>query len=135
MNWVLLSGSLVAIVMMTLTARWLGLGIEPHIADQDHARRLADEAHFGFQPVDIAISQDGIAALLHGQDDRVMIIRPHGNHFVARLIGPPVSCRLDRQKLILSSGENMFGEVVLDLGDQSASWADKIRRIGEIDNA
>ncbi|HEY0595061.1 hypothetical protein [Sphingopyxis sp.] len=131
MNWMLLSGALVAIVVMTLTARWLGLGIEPHIADPEHARRLAHEAHFGFQPVDIAISQDGIAALLLGQDDRLMIIRRHGNHFVARLIGPPVSCRLDRQKLILSSGENMFGEVVLDLGDQGRSWADKIRRMEE----
>jgi hypothetical protein len=131
----LLSGSLVAIVVMTLTARWLGLGIEPHIADEDHARRLADEVHFGFRPVGIAISQDGAAALLHGQDDRLMIIRPHGNHFVARLIGPPVTCRMERQKLILSSGENMFGEVALDLGDQSASWADKIRRMGEINNA
>jgi hypothetical protein len=135
MNWVLLSGSLVAIVMMTLTARWLGLGFEPHIVDQDHARLLANEAHFGFQPVDIAISQDGIAALLYERDGRMMIIRPHGNHFVARLIGPPVSCRVDRQKLILSSGETMFGEVVLDLGDQNMPWADKIRRIGEASGA
>lgn len=135
MNWMLLSGSLVAIVAMTLAARWLGLGIEPHIADQDHARRLADEACFGFQPADIAISQDGAAAVLHGQDDRLMVIRRHGNHFVARLIGPPVSCRLDRQKLILRSGETMFGEVALDLGDRAAAWADTIHRIAEVRDA
>lgn len=131
MNWMLLAGAFVAVVAMTLTARWLGLGVEPHIADQDHARRLANEAHFGFQPIDIAVSRDGTTALLHGQGDRLMLIRPHGNHFVGRLIGPSISPRLDGQKIILSSGETMFGEVSLDLGDQSASWAEKIRRITE----
>jgi hypothetical protein len=135
MNWMLLSGSLVAIVAMTLTARWLGLGAEPHIVDHDHARRLASEAHFGFQPVEIAISQEGTAALLRDHDGRLMVLRPHGNHFVARLLASATSFRLDRHKLILLPGENMFGEVVLDLGDQAATWAGKIQRIGEEPNA
>lgn len=127
----LLAGSLVAIVAMTLVAHWLGLGAEPRIADADHARRLADEAHCGFQAVDVAIANDEKAALLRDRAGRVMMLRPHGNHFVARLLDPSISVRLERGRLILSFAETMFDEVALDLGEEAAAWASRIEILGE----
>ena len=130
MNWLLLVGSLVAIMGMTLAARWLGLGAKPCIADSDHARSLADEAHPGFQAVDIAIARDGTTALLRDRVDRLMVIRPHGNHFVSRLLDPSTSVRLERDRLILSFAEIMFDEVALDLGEDAPAWASRVEMLG-----
>lgn len=135
MNAMLLAGSLVAIIAMTLAARWLGLGAAPHISGADHARRIADEAHCGFQPIDVAVSQDGTAALLRDRADRLMVIRPHGNHFVSRLLLSPIPCGVEEGRITLNFAEYMFGGVTLDLGDEAASWARKIQHMGEKYNA
>ena len=135
MNWMLLAGSLVAIIAMTLAARWLGLGAEPRIVDPDHARRLADEAHCGFQAVDVAIARDGTTALLRDGVDRLMLLRPHGNHFVSRLLDPSTSWRVERGQLILSFAETMFDEVTLDLGEEAAAWAGRLEILGKKSHA
>ncbi|MBB5684574.1 hypothetical protein [Sphingobium boeckii] len=130
MNWILLAGSLAGILGLALAAHWLGLGSDPRIRDEDHARRLAQEAHCGFEPVDIAVDRGGYAALLKDAGERHMLIRAHGNHFVSRMIEPPFFGRLNRRMLTIRLPERTFGEVTMDLGDRAAIWASGLRRAG-----
>jgi len=127
MNWLLLGGSVVGVLGLGLAAHLLGLGADVRIADADHARILADEAHCGFDPVEVAVDRAGTAALLKDADGRHMLIRVHGNHFAARFLDPPFFGRLDRRLLTLSTGDRMFGQVTLDLGDQASHWASGLR--------
>ncbi len=93
MNWLLLGGSFVGVLALGLAAHLLGLGADIRIADAAHARILADEAHCGFDPVDVVVDRAGHAALLKDADGRHMLIRAHGNHFASRLIEPPFFTR------------------------------------------
>lgn len=135
MNWILLAGSLAGIFGLALATRWLGLGADPRITDEDHARRLADEAHCGFDAVDVAVDRGGYAALLKDAEGQHMLIRVHGNHFVSRMIEPPFFGRLNRKNLTIRLPEWTFGEVTMDLGDRAAIWASGLRRAGGLHDA
>lgn len=125
-----LAGSLVAILLVFLLTRWLGLGGDVRIRDEDTARRLADEAVCGFDPVDVALDRAGIGALLRDGQGRVLLLRRHGAHFAARLIDDPAGVRLDRNFLTIATGDRWFGKVTLDLGPAAQVWASSFRRLG-----
>ncbi|QNQ10705.1 hypothetical protein [Sphingomonas alpina] len=131
MNWLVFAGSLVAVLVMTLVARLLGLGVASRIADADHARRLAEEAWCGFRATAVAIDRDGRAALLRNAANRHMVLRAHGNHFVSRFVDPPFQASLDRETLTLALPEAMFGTVTLDLGDEATAWAAELVGAGQ----
>ena len=129
-----LAGSLVAILLVFLLTRWLGLGGDVRIRDEDTARRLADEAVCGFDPVDVALDRAGIGALLrdgHGAR-RGAFQRRHGAHFAARLVDDPAGVRLDRNFLTIATGDRWFGKVTLDLGPAAQVWASSFRRLGGV---
>lgn len=129
MSWLLLGGSVAGVLGLGLAAHLLGLGTDARIADAAHARVLAEEAHCGFDAVDVAIDRAGQSALLKDADGRHMLIRVHGNHFVSRLLDPPFFGRLDRRMLTIATSDRMFGRVTLDLGDQAARWASGLRHM------
>lgn len=122
-------GSLVAIVALAWLARRLGLGGDLRIADEDHARALADEAICGFEPVDIAIDRAGMGALLRDARGRVLLLRRHGTHFASRLLDSYAHARLDRNFLTLATTDTRFGSVTLDLGQKAPEWAASLRRL------
>jgi len=122
--------SLVAVLLLVLAARALRLGGDVRIRDEDHARALADEAICGFTPVDIVIDRARIGALVRDAAGRVLLIRRHGSHFVARLLTTHAGVRLDQHFLTLSTGERRFGTVTLDLGPQAQAWAASLRWLG-----
>lgn len=122
-------GSLVAIVALAWLARRLGLGGDLRIADEDHARALADEAICGFDPVDIAIDRAGMGALLRDARGRVLLLRRHGTHFASRLLDSYAHARLDRNFLTLATTDTRFGSVTLDLGQKAPEWAASLRRL------
>lgn len=130
MNWILLVGSLAGILALAQAAHWLGLGADPRILDEDHARLLAEETYCGFDAVDVAVDRGGYAALLKDADGRHLLIRAHGNHFVSRMIEPPFFGKLNRRMLTIRLPERTFGEVTMDLGDRAAIWASGLRRAG-----
>ena len=135
MNWILLAGSVAGIFGLAWAAHGLGLGADPRIIDEDHARLLADEAHCGFDAVDVAVDRGGYAALLKDADGHHMLIRVHGNHFVSRMIEPPFFGQLNRKMLTIRLPERTFGEVTMDLGDRAAIWASGLRRAGGMNDA
>lgn len=122
-------GSLVAIVALAWLARRLGLGGDLRIADEDHARALADEAICGFDPLDIAIDRAGMGALLRDARGRVLLLRRHGTHFASRLLDSYAHARLDRNFLTLATTDTRFGSVTLDLGQKAPEWAASLRRL------
>lgn len=122
-------GSLLAIVALAWLARRLGLGGDLRIADEDHARALADEAICGFDPVDIAIDRAGMGALLRDAGGRVLLLRRHGTHFASRLLDSYAHARLDRNFLTLATTDTRFGSVTLDLGQKAPEWAASLRRL------
>lgn len=122
-----LAGSLVAILLLALLARWLHLGGDVRIATKDDAIRLAEQAHCGFDPVDVAIDRAGIAALLRDRDGRLMLLRRHGAQFVGRFLDSHAHARLDRDYLIIGTGERFQDPVTLNLGQPARVWAASLR--------
>lgn len=121
--------SLVAILLLAWLAARLKLGGDIRIRDEAHARALANEAVFGFDPVDIAIDKAGIGALLRDAQGRQMLLRRHGAQFVGRILDPGVDARLDRTFLTIGTGEKSFGQVTLNLGDAAQVWAAGLRHV------
>jgi hypothetical protein len=126
MNWALLAGSLVAVLLLAWTTKAMGLGGDVRL-DEASARVIAENE--GFAPADVIVDRAGIAAIARDADGRHMLIRRHGVNFVTRLLRPPLDARLDQKLLTLGDGEAAFGRITLDLGDQAAIWAAGLRAV------
>ncbi len=122
--------SLLAILGLGWLARRMGLGGDPRIADEMHARTLADDAIYGFDVQAVALDRARIGALVRDSHDRVMLIRQHGSHFAAREITSHAGIRLDGRFLTITTQDKRFGTITLDLGDQAQVWAASLRRLG-----
>jgi hypothetical protein len=127
---ILLGASLAAILLLTWSCRKLGLGGDVRLQGEAEARQLAAEALCGFEATELALDRAGIAALLRDGQGRVLLLRRHGAHFVARLLDSHAFARLDRNFLTIGTGEKTFGSITLDLGDQAQIWAGSLRRLG-----
>lgn len=119
--------SLVAVLLLVWLLKAMGLGGDPRIADADHAIRLAEEAETGFGGVDVARDRAGFAALVRNGEGRMMLIRAHGNHFAARPVDADVVGRLDKDFLVLTTADRLFGAVALQLGKEAGVWASRMR--------
>lgn len=124
-----LGGSIVAILFLAWLARHWQLGGDVRIADEAHARALADDAHCGFDAVDVVVDKAGIAALLKDAQGRHMLVRRHGAQFAARLLDRHSESRLDHNFLTIGTGEPSFGRITLHLGDEAQYWASGLRHL------
>ena len=124
-----LGGSIAAILLLAWTAKRMGLGGDIRIRDEDHARRLADEAICGFEPTDIVLDRAGIGALMKDAAGRHLLIRRHGAQFAGRLLDGHSDSRLDQNFLTIGTGEKAFGKVTLNLGAEAQSWAAGLRHL------
>jgi hypothetical protein len=121
--------SLAAVLLLAGFARWLGLGGDVRIRNADHARALAQDVHYGFDPVDVIVDKAGFGALLRDADGRQMLVRRAGARFAGRLLEPGMDARLDRQFLTLGSDDTPFGSVTLNLGEDAQVWAAGLRNL------
>lgn len=122
--------SLLAILALAWLAHGMRLGEDVRIRGEDHARDLAQEAVCDFDVADLVLDRAGIGALLRDTRGRVMLIKRHGAHFVARLLDTHADAQLDRNFLTIGNGERTFGRVTLDLGNKAQVWAGSLRRLG-----
>lgn len=127
-TFLIAGGSLIAILFLAWLSARLGLGAEPRIRDEHHARELADDALCGFTSTDIAIDRGGAAALLRDEAGRVMLVRRHGAHFAARLLEPSATIRLEGGRLVVATSERRFGTAALDLGATAPRWLAELSR-------
>lgn len=129
MNWMLLAGSLAAILFLAAAARWLGLGVAARIRSTEQAIALAEDVECGFDGTEAAVDRAGYAAIVRNAEGRQMLIRAHGNHFAGRLIGPGYHGRLNHTMLTLIPPEPTFGAVTMELGDAAPIWAARLREV------
>lgn len=121
--------SLIAVLALAGVARWMDLGGDPRIRDDDAARALAAQCVPGFRAAAVARDKAGIAALLRDADGRQMLLKRHGSAFVGRLLDSHVDARLDQTFLTIGTGERLFEPVTLNLGDQAQYWASGLRHL------
>jgi hypothetical protein len=124
-----LLGSLLSILALVQLSRWLGLGGDVRIRDENHVRQLANDSIDGFEPVDIVIDRAGIGALCRDAAGHILLIRRHGAQFVGRLLDTHSATRLDQNFLTIGTAEKAFGTVTLNLGAEAQIWAASLRRL------
>lgn len=130
MNWAVLAGSLGAVLFLAGIAWALKLGAPMRIDDAETADGLARDTRPGFRPADIALDSEGRAALVLGEDGAIILIRPHGARFAARVFRVPPGLSRQGGRLIITSKERMFGDVTLDLGEaEAARWAERLGKV------
>ena len=124
-----LGGSIAAILFIAWLVKRMGLGGDIRIRDEDHARRLADEAICGFEPTAIILDRAGMGALMKDALGRHLLIRRHGAQFAGRLLDGHSDSRLDQNFLTIGTGEKAFGTVTLNLGSDAQYWAAGLRHM------
>lgn len=116
-----LAGSLAAVLFLVFFAWKLRLGGSAQIADEAEARELADNAVCGFEAEAVALDRSSHGALLRDSAGRIMLLAPHGNRFVARVLDSRARARLHADRLVIATGEGRLAPVTLDLAD-AAAW-------------
>jgi hypothetical protein len=122
-----LGGSIVAILLIWLASRGLGLGGDVRLTGRDAALRLAETD--GFIATDAIVDRAGIGAIARDAGGRHLLIRRHGVHFVTRLLRAPLDARLDQNFLTLGTDERSFGRITFDLGGEASNWAASLRQV------
>ena len=121
-------GSLLAILALAGLAVWLKLGPRARITNEADARQLADEAIDGFEARRVALDKDGAGALLDDERGRILLLKPHGTHFAARLLTASAKARIEQGAILVASGEKRFGDARLEIADARA-WVQRIEAI------
>jgi len=124
-----LAGSIAAILFLAWLARQWQLGGDDRIRNEDQARSIADEIICGFDPVDIAIDNAGVGALMRDAGGRHLLVRRHGAMWAGRLLDNHSEIRLDHNFLTVGTGEKTFGSVTLNLGERAQIWAAGLRHL------
>jgi len=122
------AGSLAAVLLLIFVAWRLRLGGEPQIADEAEARELADNTLCGFDATELALDRAHRGALLRDETGRIMLLAPHGNQFVGRLLDSHASAQLHDGRLEIVTGERRLTTVVLDIAD-AAAWCHAINAL------
>ncbi|MEX0342460.1 MAG: hypothetical protein AB3N06_07730 [Erythrobacter sp.] len=118
-------GSLGAILALGWLAYRLKLGPAPRLEDEAAARRAADEAVSGFEPVAIGLDRDGSGAVMRDAAGRLLLLRRHGVHFAGRLLTPDAHARIQGDTLVVDTAEKRYGEARLVLRDP-AHWVSAV---------
>jgi hypothetical protein len=113
MDWLTIGGSLAAVLALGGVALWLRLGrTERMLVEESDALRAADEAVAGFAGVSAVIGADGRAALVFGEDRRVVVLKAHGARIAARVIDWD-AVRATPGAMLIETNERRFGAVML----------------------
>ena len=108
----LLGGSLAAILVLATVAWMLRLG-GGAIGGEAEAMRAAEEILSGFEAERAVLGADGQAALVHGRDGSVALLKIHGAQIAGRRLRPPLDSTSTAEGLRIASGERSFGAVTL----------------------
>ena len=107
-----IGGSIVAILVLAAIAWGLKLG-GGTIADEAQAKRDAEAILSGFEATRAVLAEDRKAAIVHGRDGSVALLKIHGSMVAGRRLSAPLDTRPSPEGLIVASGEKRFGSVLL----------------------
>ena len=114
------AASLVAIAVLVGFCWALGFKGEPVLADTAEAERLADEALTGFRAEDGILAENGHGALLRSDDGRLVAVRPMGDRWLVRVLGPGV--KRDGDRLLLPREAGARAALTLPESQRWAAW-------------
>ncbi len=87
MNWLVFAGSLAAVFLLGAIAAWLKLGgTDAALEGPEEAMRAAEDALPGFVARSVALGADRRAALIFGENMRIVVLKAHGARTAAREI-------------------------------------------------
>lgn len=110
MNWMVLLGSLAAVLAVAGAAALFRLGNDAIVGDASDAANIAEAALPGFEAELAWPSVDHRSAIVIGRDGSAAVIRPHGARPIARRLVNPQFKRVDQ----FDSG----GRVDIETGDR-----------------
>lgn len=116
-------GSLAAIIAVVLLAHKLGFSRRAKLTSEDEALALFRLAPGGFEPIAIALDEDGRAAIARDARNRLAVLLPHGSHFVAMRVEQDVDLVADGD--ILHVQAEHIPAQALKLGPIAQDWAAK----------
>lgn len=108
----MIAGSVGAVFMLAGAAWALRLG-GASIADADEAARSAEEIVSGFEADRAVVADDGQAAIVHGRDGSVVLLKVHGARIAGRRLARPIAAIESVNGLRIATGERLFGTVLL----------------------
>ena len=114
------AASLVAIAVLVAFCWALGFRTEPAFADAAEAERVADQALTGFRAKDAVLAENGHGALLRGDDGRLVAVRPVGDRWLVRVLGPGVT--RDGDRLLLPREAGTRAALTLPGSQRWAAW-------------
>lgn len=109
---ILTGGSIVAILFLAAVAWWLKLG-GGTIADEAQAMADAEAILSGFDAERAVLAEDHMAAIVHGRDGSVALLKIHGSQVAGRRLSAPLDTRAGPDGLVVATGEKRFGSVLL----------------------
>lgn len=112
MNWIMLGGSLAAILVLAGIAWALKLGRDHRIASPEEAAEAADQALAGFATQGAVVGADGAGALAVAGDGRVAVMKRHGAHIAVREVAWN-AVRSTADGIVVETGERRFGSVAI----------------------
>jgi hypothetical protein len=131
-------GSLAAILALAGLAWWLKLGPTLPLTCEDDVRRIAAEIEDGFTPVAVAYDEKGAGALAKDAQERIMLIKAHGNRFAGRMLTAQAKAVLQDQpgefNIIIDCGDARFGKIALTIPDPQ-TWAGAINALNAAHHA
>ncbi|MES2986552.1 MAG: hypothetical protein V4808_01475 [Pseudomonadota bacterium] len=109
---IVLGGSLVAILTLALVARMLRLG-GGGIGSEAEAMETAEHILSGFEATKAVLGADKRAAIVHGRDGSVAVLKMHGARIAGRRLDAPVQTVASDEGLRIATGEARFGTVLV----------------------
>jgi hypothetical protein len=111
-NWLMLAGSLGAILLLAGIAWALRLGRDARIGSPEEAAAAAETALAGFEAANVVLGIDGAGALAVGEDGRLAAIKLHGTRPAVREVRW-AAVRAVPEGTVIETGERRFGRVTL----------------------
>ncbi len=108
----MIAGSVGAVFMLAGAAWALRLG-GANIADAEEAMRSAEDIVSGFEADRAVVADDGQAAIVHGCDGSVVLLKAHGARIAGRRLVHPIETIESADGLRIATGERLFGTVLL----------------------
>ncbi len=116
------AGSLAAIAVIVTLAHYLGFSRVAHLDSEEEAADLLRLAAGGFEPKHVCLDRSGQGALAQDDMQALAILKPHGNHFVARRLGAETQLTAEGKSIHIADPSLGSTPVVLRFDNSFADW-------------
>ncbi len=112
MTWIVLAGSVAAVLALAGAAWALKLGRDKRIGSPEEAAEAAEAVLAGFHTVGAVVGADGAGALVVDRGGRVAVCKRHGARVAVREVAW-TAVRASGEGMVVDTGERRFGRVTV----------------------